>query len=776
MCRIAGVFNNDKSVELVIKALDALKVQEDAGFWLCTENGDYYAPDLQELKQSTKLRQESRNCIACCSCKPLLLRECLKSRFVADAEIYNLDEVKEKYQIAGESSNEVLSELVEEEVSFAFGNAFLLWGSAPSRAPPVPPKTLEGFTRKPCKGLKKRFDGAYACAYWVREDAHGDEVYIARDIVGLKPVCFAHTDGFAFASERRALDAMGYSYAIELDPRILLRYNREEDRVSFVKRDFFDEVPEITKEKEELKEELLNLLRASISRRIPQEEKFGVLFSGGLDSTLIAYLCKDLGADFVCYTVAVEDPEMKEAEDLDYAKCIASELGLRLKVKRIRVEDVERYLNEVVPLIDDTNAIKISVALPFYLACEVAKEDGIKTVLYGLGTEELFAGYERHKRVRKENLNRECLAGLLGMHEQDLYRDDMVANSQGISLRAPFLAPELVAYALRIPAAYKLSDDENKIILREIARNLGLEKVARRKKRAVQYGSNVMKAIERLAKRKGYRYTRDYLRSFYPSRAMWGSAPRPRKPSKGLKLGCLFSSGKDSAYALWLMQKAGYPVECLISIKSRNPESYMFHTPAVELVELQAEAIGLPLVTKETEGEKERELEDLRAAFKEAKMRYGIEGVITGALWSTYQKERIERIATDENLKVFSPLWHINQETEFRLIVSNFEVIFTSISAYGLDRSWLGRKITEEDVDHLVDLDQRLRPHRDRDYPVRRSAGLNIAGEGGEFESLVLDGPLFKKRLVIVDSEILEENENTARLIVKEAKLVEKQV
>ncbi|MDI6885955.1 MAG: diphthine--ammonia ligase [archaeon] len=746
MCRIAGVFNNEKSVELVIKALDALKVREDDGFWICTEYGDFYSNDLQELKQSTKLKLGSKNCIACCSCKPLLLRKRLKNRFVADAEIYNVNEVKEKYPIAGESSHEVLSKLVEKDVSF--GKAFL---------------------------SKKRFDGAYACAYWVREDAPGGDVYIARDIIGLKPVCFAHTDGFAFASEKKALDAMGHSYAIELDPRTLLRYNIEEDRLSFVKRDFFCEVPGITKEKEKIKEELLNLLRASISRRIPQEEKFGVLFSGGLDSTLIAYLCKDLGADFVCYTVAVEDPEMKEAEDLDYAKYIALDLGLQLKIKIIRVEDIERYLKEVVPLIDDTNAVKISVALPLYLACGMAKEDGVKTVLYGLGAEELFAGYERHKRVKKENVNRECLSGLLGMHEQDLYRDDMVAKSQGISLRAPFLAPELVDYALKIPAVYKLSDDENKVILREIARNLGLEKVAHRKKRAVQYGSNVVKAIERLAKRKGYRYTRDYLRTFYPSR--------------DIKLGCLFSSGKDSAYALWLMQKAGYPVECLISIKSRNPESYMFHTPAVELVEPQAEAIGLPLVTKETEGEKEKELEDLRAAFKEAKVRYGIEGVITGALWSAYQKERIERIAMEENLTVFSPLWHINQETELRLIVSNFEVIFTGIGAYGLDRSWLGRKITLEDVDRLVELSknkplQGFRGQRGgaplivkhADQSLRTVRGLNIAGEGGEFESLVLDGPPFKKRLVIVDSEILEENENTARLVVKEAKLVGKQV
>jgi diphthine-ammonia ligase len=707
MCGIIGVFNNERSVEFVIKGLEVLKNRKDADFLIRTDSDEFHSKDMHELKQ--KVKQGSKNCIACCYCNPICPKEGSENRFVADAEIYNVDEIKEDYSFLNET------------------------------------------------------DGVFAFACWIGRDANGDDLlYIARDIIGLRPICFAHTDGFAFASDKKALEAMGYPHAIELDPRTILRYNIKEDRLSFVKRGFFSVVPELTEGKDKIKEELLTLLRASISRRIPREERFGVLFSGGLDSTLIAYLCKDLDADFVCYTVAVEEPGMKEAEDWVYAKSIAADLGLPLKIKKIGVDDVETYLKDVVPLIDDTDSVKISVAVPLYAACEMAKEEGIKTVLYGLGAEELFAGYERHKRVKKDDLNRACLSGLLEMHERDLYRDCMVAKSHGISLRAPFLATDLVDYALKIPAVYKLTDDMDKAILREIASDLGLTKVAGRKKRAMQYGANVVKAIEKLAKRKGYRYKRDYQRTFYPSR--------------DIKLGCLFSSGKDSAYALWLMKKAGYPVECLITIKSRNPESYMFHTPAVELVALQAEAIGLPLVTKETEGEKEKELEDLRAAFREAKAEYGIEGVITGALWSTYQKERIERIAMEENLKVFAPLWHINQETELRLVVSNFEVIFTGVSAYGLDRSWLGRTITVDDVDRLAELSKKIAKRaRYEDQTSPTSGGLNIAGEGGEFESLVLDGSMFKKRLVIVESEIVEEDENTARLMVKAARLVEKQ-
>ncbi|MHC1611311.1 MAG: diphthine--ammonia ligase [Candidatus Methanospirareceae archaeon] len=689
MCGIIGVFNNGRSVELALKGLKVLKDRKDV--LIRTESDEFHSRDVEELKE--KMKPGSKNCIACSSCKTAISGKRSGRWVVADAEIYDGDELK------------------EDDI------------------------------------FKKEIDGAFAFACWTGGEANGDDlVYIARDIIGLRPISFAHTDGFAFASEKRALEAMGYPHAIELDPRTILRYEIREDRLSLEKRDFFSVVPEITDGREGIKEEVLTLLRASILRRIPEGEKFGVLFSGGLDSTLIAYLCKDLGADFVCYTVAVDDPGMEEAEDLTYAKSIAADLGLALRVKKIGVEEVERYLKEVLPLIDDTDTVKISVAVPLYAGCEMAREDGIKTVLYGLGAEELFAGYERHKRVKKDDLNRACLSGLLEMYERDLYRDCMVAKAHGISLRAPFLATDLVDYALKIPAAYKLTETANKAILREIARDLGLTRVAGRRKRAVQYGANVVKGIEKLAKRRGYRYKRDYLRRFYPSR--------------DIKLGCLFSSGKDSAFALWLMRKAGYPVECLITIKSRNPESYMFHTPAVELVSLQADAMGLPLVTKETAGEKEKELEDLRAAFREAKAEYSIEGVITGALWSTYQKERIERIAGEEDLKVFAPLWHINQETELRLVVSNFELIFTGISAYGLDRSWLGRRISEEDVDRLVELN--------------RKRGINVSGEGGEFESLVLDGPIFSKRIVIKESEIVEEDENTARLMVREAELVEK--
>jgi diphthine-ammonia ligase len=736
MSGILGVFNHPEAVERVLKGLEVLTAGGAADLWLCTDTGDFHAVGVAALRQNAP--QTSRNCLACSSCRPVSSGEERAIRLVADTELYVDPDLR------GEAASVV---------------GLVRWletlASPKAEVAAEPVSSITNAALGP--------DGAYAGAYWRREEANDEgQLLLARDLLGLRPLCFVHAEGFAFASEKKALEAMGYAHAIELNPRIFLHYAVAEDRLRFVARDFYSPEPELHDDEAKIKGLLLDLLRASIVKRAPRDETIGLLFSGGLDSTLLAYLCKRLGINIACYTAAVAAPGMKAAEDLQFAQRIAAELDVPLKTKSLSIEDIERYLRVIVPLIDDTDGVKISVAVPLYAACELAKADGITTLFYGLGTEELFAGYERHKRVKPADLNNACRSGLMAMHERDLYRDAMIAKALGVSLRAPFLAPELVDYALRMPAAYKRAGDEGKMILRAIARDLGLETAAGRRKRAVQYGANVVKAIERLAKRNGYQYTRDYLRTFYPAR--------------NFKLGCLFSSGKDSTFALWLMMKAGYPVACLINIKSRNPNSYMFHTPAVDLAALQAEAIGLPLVLRETAGEKEAELEDLRAALRDAKANYGIEGVITGALWSSYQKERIEQIAAEEQLKVFSPLWHSNQETELRLVVSTFEIIFTGVAAYGLDKSWLGRPIGMADVDRLVALSKKLASRRgESEQPAGTVGGLNIAGEGGEFESLVLDGPLFKKRLVVLESEVVEEDAITARLVVKEARLVEKE-
>ncbi|PIO08781.1 TIGR00289 family protein, partial [Candidatus Pacearchaeota archaeon CG10_big_fil_rev_8_21_14_0_10_34_12] len=128
-----------------------------------------------------------------------------------------------------------------------------------------------------------------------------------------------------------------------------------------------------------------------------------------------------------------------------------------------------------------------------------------------------------------------------------------------------------------------------------------------------------------------------------------------------MKLGILFSGGKDSSYAAYLAKKHRHELTCLISVFSENKNSYMFHTPSISRVKEQAQAMNIPLITKKTKGVKEKELQDLENAIKKAKEKYKIKGIVTGAVESIYQSSRIQRICNKLNIEVFNPLWQKDQ-------------------------------------------------------------------------------------------------------------------
>lgn len=128
-----------------------------------------------------------------------------------------------------------------------------------------------------------------------------------------------------------------------------------------------------------------------------------------------------------------------------------------------------------------------------------------------------------------------------------------------------------------------------------------------------------------------------------------------------MRLGVLFSGGKDSTLAL-SYAKEKEEVACLITLISENKESYMFHTPNIDVTSLQAQALGLPQIIKITRGEKEKELLDLELAIAQATREYKIEGVVTGAIESVYQAERVQRICNHLGLWCFNPLWKRNQK------------------------------------------------------------------------------------------------------------------
>lgn len=244
----------------------------------------------------------------------------------------------------------------------------------------------------------------------------------------------------------------------------------------------------------------------AIKKRIP-DEKFGILFSGGVDSTLIAYLCKNFSNNFVCYTVGMEG-----SQDVEYSYKVAKKLNLQHKVQLYSITDLENLFEETAKSLGKKliNIVNLGVGAVEVAAIKFAEKDNVKIFFSGLGSEEIFAGYQRHGL--SENINEECWSGLKTTWERDLQRDCTIANSFDIRFLTPFLDKELITVAMQINSNLKIKSNYKKYILRKTAQNIGLDKeFAFRPKKAAQYGSNFDKAILKIAKLHGYKFKKEYL-------------------------------------------------------------------------------------------------------------------------------------------------------------------------------------------------------------------------------------------------------------------------
>jgi ABC transporter with metal-binding/Fe-S-binding domain ATP-binding protein len=220
-----------------------------------------------------------------------------------------------------------------------------------------------------------------------------------------------------------------------------------------------------------------------------------------------------------------------------------------------------------------------------------------------------------------------------------------------------------------------------------------------------------------------------------------------------MRVAALFSGGKDSVFAVYIAKQYGWEIPFLVTLLPEQSDSWMFHSININQTEYLARAMGIPLVKRGTLAEKETELLDLKAVLEDLE----IDGVISGAIASEYQRTRIEKVTDELGMKSFTPLWHKNQEMLLRdQVKAGFCIIVVGVFAEGFDQTWLGKTIDEDTIDALVHLHD--------------TQGINIAGEGGEYETLVLDGPLFSKKLVIDASE-KNWNRDAGVLRVQEAHL-----
>ena len=350
-------------------------------------------------------------------------------------------------------------------------------------------------------------DGVYALAI---QDKKTGEIALVRDRIGVRQLYYADTSKFvAFASERKALWKIGIKEPTRgILPGSAIIISQDGRLQSF---QVADPIPQkvriIHRTMTSAVEAYRKALIDAMEKRVQDFQKIGIIFSGGIDSVLIAYLAARMVPEVICYTGGVTG-----SSDIVYAHQIADRLGLKLKVCELDQEGVERLVPEVMNVIEDSNAGQVEVALPVYCAVKLAHEDGIKVMLTGQGADELFGGYSWYaKVVEKEGykiLRRHMTEDLLLLYKETLEREDKITMAHSIELREPFLDPEVIKMALATSLRLNVrggSDSFGKHVHRKLAETLGIPRdIAYRIKEAAQHGSGMHGMLDSIARKYGF--------------------------------------------------------------------------------------------------------------------------------------------------------------------------------------------------------------------------------------------------------------------------------
>lgn len=342
-------------------------------------------------------------------------------------------------------------------------------------------------------------DGMYAFALFL-----DDKLIVSRDPVGIKPLYLTENESLvAFASERKALWAIGLVNNIcPLKP----------GNFAIIGRKGLKTFRGITLEKSapakitfgESQYRVYNLLTKSIKKRV-KYRRLGILFSGGLDSYLIAYLAQALGANVELYCSGFQG-----SRDIQNAIDSAKKIGLPLHIYELDLEEVEEYLPKILYAIEERNPMNLSIAIPIFFSTKMAKQKSIKVMLSGQGSDEIFGGYTRYEKIVTyrgyQSLHEQLWQDVQNIAERNLQREDATSMANSIEIRVPFLDLELLKFAMAVPPEYKIKRNHSsytrKYILRSVAKRLNIpEDVANRSKVATQYGSGSWKALHILARK-----------------------------------------------------------------------------------------------------------------------------------------------------------------------------------------------------------------------------------------------------------------------------------
>ncbi|MFA4956852.1 MAG: asparagine synthase-related protein [Candidatus Methanoperedens sp.] len=443
MCGIAGATGKDAKV-LVLKMLEVLKHRGPDG------SGTFSDGDITLGNVLLKITGEKNQPIS------------NVGALTYNGEIYNFREIAKKLDINADSDSETLFFLIRS-------------------------RGIEAAIQE--------LDGDYAFAYY-----ENGEITLVRDPAGVKPLYYVKGELFAFASEKKALSAIVKNDIHFLKPGYMLNYSA----ASITEKKMASFSPgKLLAIENEARDMLYEALEQSVKKRY--YKPCAIAFSGGLDSSILAAMCKDAKL----YSVG-----MAGSHDIIQTRNAARLLGLQnnLHLHEITTEELEFAIPNVIKAIESPDPLMVSIALPLYFASKYAHSDGLRVILSGQGADELFAGYKRYESLKPEDLEIALRTDLDNIAQNNLERDDAVTMANSVELRVPYLDKKVIELALRISPELKVHNGIRKYILRLAASKILPDELAWKEKKAAQYSSGIYSAIEKLARKNGYgRDMRKYL-------------------------------------------------------------------------------------------------------------------------------------------------------------------------------------------------------------------------------------------------------------------------
>lgn len=496
MCGIVGILSKTGGnvVPLVESMLSCIACRGPDGAGIAGTEQIVQTESLGDLSKSVLKSSDTalghvRLAIVGGTCGQQPFRSC-NGRFIVEhnGEIYNYKELRRQLQsshtLISETDSEVIVHLLEEHFAKT--------------------KDLLSAIKKTVSEL----DGVYAIV--IRDKETGD-IALVRDVMGVRQLYYGHNEQLvAFASEKKALWKIGLREpTLRVNPGsalIIMPNGSLSEQHKVAKNPISDQKVRYKTLSSAVKV-YKRALMASMRKRTQDFDRIGIIFSGGIDSVIIAWLAKKMVREVICYTGGVEG-----SSDIAFARKIAKKLDLKLRVNELTKNEVEEMIPDVINTIEHTNAGQVEVAIPVYAAVKLAHEDGIKVMFSGQAADELFGGYSWYGKIVSEGgysgLRHYMNEDLQLLYKETLEREDKITMAHSIEMREPFLDLKLIRLSMKIDLRLNvrgMSDAFGKHVHRKLAQELGIPReIAYRSKEAAQHGSGIHQVIDLIARKHGF--------------------------------------------------------------------------------------------------------------------------------------------------------------------------------------------------------------------------------------------------------------------------------